>query len=131
MYKLNVELFWENDKTAFYLDIQRRRLYGEHPPLHTLSATQDGKAPEKVTELGYVSCHRVSLVMTSSHGSLSAAKTKHFNIASTDSGEHRQVMGMAIEELMDCKHKKEVQIGLIYRYARNRSGIIEKEPAPV
>lgn len=47
MYKLNMELFWENDKTAFHLDIQRRRLYGEHPPLHTLSATQDGKAREK------------------------------------------------------------------------------------
>ena len=131
MYKLNMELFWENDKTAFHLNIQRQRLYGEHPPLHTLLATQDGKAHEKASELGHVSCHRVSLVMTLSDGSLSAAKTKHFNIANTDSGEHRQVMGMAIEELMDWKHKKELQISLVYRYARNRSGIIEKEPAPV
>ena len=69
--------------------------------------------------------------MTPSHGSLSAAKTKHFNIANTDSGEHRQVMGMAIEELMDWKHKKELQIGRVDGYAPNRSGIIEKEPAPV
>lgn len=69
--------------------------------------------------------------MTPPNGSLSAAKTKNFNIANSDSGEHRQVMGMAIEELMDWKHKKELQIGLVDRYARNRSGIIEKEPAPV
>ena len=36
---------------------------------------------------------------------------------------------MIFNELMDWKDKKELQLGMIYRYACNQSGIIEKEPA--
>ena len=35
---------------------------------------------------------------------------------------------MVLQELLDWEYKKELQIGLVYRYACTSTGIIEKEP---
>lgn len=128
LYKLNVESFWEGEKIAFNTEIEKRQLGGERPSLYLLSASQDSKAREHATSLGHVTCHRVSLVATPSHGSLAAAKQKHFSVPKTGPGEYRQVLNTILEELLDWKHK-ELQLGLVYRIARNKSGVVEKEPA--
>lgn len=97
--------------------------------MYLLSATQDSKARDHATSLGHVTCHRVSLVATPSYGSLAVTKQKHFSIAKTGPEDYRQVLGTILDELLDWKDKKELQLGLIYRYARNKSGVIEKESA--
>lgn len=50
-------------------------------------------------------------------------------MAKTDPEEYQELLNMIFDELMDWKDKKELQLGLIYRYACNQSGVIEKEPA--
>lgn len=86
-------------------------------------------AREHATVLGHVLYHRVSLVAILSHDQLAAIKQKHFSIQKTEIGEFEQVLGTVLEELKDWKDKKELQIGLVYRYGRNKSGVIEKESA--
>lgn len=130
-YKLNVESFWEAEKIAFNTEIQKLKLGGEHPQLDTLSATQDGKAREYASSFGHISYYRLSLVATPSYGSLAATKQKHFSIPKTEGGEYRQTLKTILQELLDWKDKKELQIDLVYRYARNKSGVIDKEPAAV
>ena len=50
-------------------------------------------------------------------------------MAKTDPEEYQELLNMIFDELIDWKDKKELQLGLIYCYARNQSGVIEKEPA--
>lgn len=128
-YKLNVESFWEGEKIAFNTEIEKRQLGREPPFMYLLSATQDSKARDHATSLGHVTCHRVSLVATPSYDSLAVIKQKHFSIAKTDPEDYCQVLGTILDGLLDWKDKKELQLGLIYRYARNKSGVIEKESA--
>ena len=66
-----------------------------------------------------------------SHGSLVAAKQKQFNIPKTCHDDHRHFLSTILEELLGWRPKKELQIGLVYRYARTKSGVIEKEPTAV
>ena len=78
-----------------------------------------------------MSCHRVSLVATLSNGALATAKQKHFSLQKTDRGEYEQVLSTVLDELLDWKYKKELQLGPIHRHAWNKSGVMEKEPATI
>lgn len=84
-YKLLVESFWEGEKIAFNTEIEKRQLGGggDTLSLYLISAARDGKAREHAGALGHVSCHRVSLEATPSHGALAAAKQRHFSVTKT------------------------------------------------
>ena len=114
LYKLHVESFWEGKKIAFNTEVEECHLGTESraPSLYLISAAGYDKAREHATSLGHGSCYRVSLVATPSHGSLAAAKQKHVSFQKTGPREYEQVFGTVLE-LLDWKHKQELQLGLI------------------
>ena len=80
IYKFNIKSFWESEKIAFNIEIERRQLDDECFSLYLLLIVQNNKAREYIISFEHIFYHRVSLVAILLYNVLIAIKQKHFNV---------------------------------------------------
>ena len=74
IYKFNVKSFWENEKIAFNIEIERRQLDSECFFLYLLLIVQNNKVYKHIISFEYIFYYRVSLVAILLYNTLIAIK---------------------------------------------------------